>query len=52
VVTIAQHAPDEVADAYGIPADTRVVQPRCLDYDEAVVRRRGPRHRRGADVAS
>jgi len=38
VVTIAQHTPDEVADAYGIPADTRVVQPWCLDYDEVVVR--------------
>ncbi|HXD66095.1 MAG TPA: AMP-binding protein, partial [Solirubrobacteraceae bacterium] len=38
VVTIAQHTPDEVADADGIPADTRVVQPWCLDYDEAVVR--------------
>jgi long-chain acyl-CoA synthetase len=38
VTTIAQHTPDEVADAYGIPADTRVVQPWCLDYDEVVVR--------------
>jgi len=38
VVTIAQHTPDEVADAYGIPADTRVVQPWCLDYDEVVAR--------------
>jgi long-chain acyl-CoA synthetase len=38
VVTIAQHTPDEVADAYGIPADTRVVQPWCLEYDEVVVR--------------
>jgi acyl-CoA synthetase (AMP-forming)/AMP-acid ligase II len=37
-VTIAQHTPDEVADAYGIAADTRVVQPWCLDYDEVGVR--------------
>jgi long-chain acyl-CoA synthetase len=38
VVTIAQHTPDEVADAYGIAADARVVQPWCLDYDEVVAR--------------
>jgi long-chain acyl-CoA synthetase len=38
VVTIAQHTPDEVADAYGIAAGARAVQPWCLDYDDVVAR--------------
>src|SRR5271170_7146464 len=38
VVTIAQHTPDEVADAYGIEAAARMVQPWCLDYDEVAAR--------------
>jgi long-chain acyl-CoA synthetase len=38
VVTIAQHTPGEVVDAYGIAADARVVQPWCLDYDEVAAR--------------
>ena len=38
VVTIAQRTPDEVADAYGITADSRVVPPWCRDYDEVAAR--------------
>ena len=38
VVTIAQRTPDEVADAYDITADCRVVPPWCRDYDEVVAR--------------
>ena len=38
VVTIAQHTPDEVADAYSIAAESRVVAPWCLDYDKVAVR--------------
>jgi len=37
-VTIAQRTPDEVADAYGVAADARVVPKWCLDYDEVVAR--------------
>jgi long-chain acyl-CoA synthetase len=38
VVTIAQRTPDEVADAYGVAPDARVVRQWCLDYDELVAR--------------
>ena len=39
VVTIAQRTPGEVADAYGIAADSRAVPPWCRDYEEVAARR-------------